>query len=127
MRITSRLRDTTRTSSLNNLLPEDNESQASEDVSMSGICIQTEHVSVPIEPVNGHHKRLSCEASCSGGLIDQKHSQSNKQQNSSAVIKVTITPDNTLNADNVTSGNAATSVNGVPDNKEVADSYEITL
>lgn len=85
---------------------------SSVDMSMSGVCMQTEHV----EPTNGY-TRSSCEGSCSGvhsrhepTTIQSKHSGS---QGIKDVPKLKITP--------------STPERSIEEIDTMTDSYEATV
>lgn len=122
MRISSRIKDVC-TSSLNNLLPEDELSTV--EPGMSGICIQTEHVGPP--PTNGHYKRTSCESSCSQGVSESEHD--NLQSNNLQVFSQTSTFGKSYSVKAVPD---VTVTPSTPEQlskhcKDMADSYEISL
>jgi len=103
MRLPSKLRDNGHASSLNNLLPEDELSTM--ESSMTGICIQTEHV----EQVSGNYNRRSnCEGYCSGKAVED-----NKFKQSSVVKSAKVPPD-TANSSH-------------QESQAVVDSYEVAL
>lgn len=122
LRIT-KLKDNPRTSSLNNLLPEDELSEMAngEEEEMSGYCIQTE--AVP-EQINGYHKRSSCEAGC-GPADKQHHLENNKmeafeqqnQKTNKASIK-SLTPSVVV---------TPCTPESLKDQAEITDSYEVTV
>lgn len=122
----SRLRDNIRTSSLNNLLPEDELSEAINE-EMSGYCLQTETVAV--EQTNGHHKRSSCDGGCSGPG-DKNHLESNKMQ---AFEQNIVLSSNSKDSNDKVGVPAVVVTPCTPESQlqceqmEVTDSYEVTV
>lgn len=141
----NRLKDSQKTSSLNNLLPEDEISQVNgeEETNMTGFCMQTEQ-----PPASHHpHRRSACEVVCTinnsselhntnGNLTSGHNNAPNKSQgfqqqkhNNSDSKRISNGSNRLSNGSNrvPTVVVTRTNSNGNSYDKEIVDTYEISL